>query len=116
MDQVGLALKIAKSKAAVQLSLIEALNEIAFTHYVRLQTSHLQTLLTALEDTYQFARKLNSSPSLKSQLTPPGFNDLLLRLEMYALATSLRVLFRMYAETSVDSEARKEYSHPLLIQ
>jgi hypothetical protein len=64
----GATRKIFKGKCAVQINLIETLNEIAFTHYINLSTPHLVTLLDSLQQCYSFAHTANNNPLILSKL------------------------------------------------
>jgi len=101
-------MKLVKGKCTVQLGLIEALNEIVFTHYSNLNTSHLETILGSLYSCYEFANVANNDSLLQSKLQKTGIQDLLLRQETMAIASYFRILFRMYAETVKDSERRSQ--------
>jgi len=103
-----------RSKCTVQLGLIEALNEIAFTHYLSLTTSHLSTLLDSLEKCYVFCRQVNHDPTVRIRIEKYGLVDLMLRKETTAVSCYLRVLFRMYGETQKDSITRNEIAESRL--
>lgn len=66
--------KAIKGKCTVQLGLIEAMNEIAFTHYPNLSTQHLITLVDSFEGCYHFYRDLNNNPLLKAKLAKAGMH------------------------------------------
>lgn len=129
-DPLLSTLRILKGKSTVRLGLIETLNEIAFTHYSALSTAHLTILLDSLEGCYQFSLITNSNTLLVNKIARTGLTslrnidinivwlgllDLLLRIEITAISCYLRVLFRMYAEKSKDSEQRIELAEGRLI-
>jgi hypothetical protein len=64
--------KTVRGKITVQLGLIESLNEIAFTHYSYLQTSHLVILLDTLESVHSFTAKATADSLLRSKLVKNG--------------------------------------------
>ncbi|PRP79080.1 brefeldin A-inhibited guanine nucleotide-exchange protein 2-like [Planoprotostelium fungivorum] len=103
-----------RSKCTVQLGLIEALNEIAFTHYLSLTTDHLSALLDSLEKCYAFCRQVNHDPTIRIRIEKYGLVDLMLRKETTAVSCYLRVLFRMYGETQKDSAKRNQLAEARL--
>lgn len=107
--------KVIKGKCTVQLNLVETLNEIVFTHYSSLATSHLLTLLDALLQSYSFATSANANILVRNSLQKTGILELLLRLETMSISCYFRVLFRMYAESTNDAEQRKAIAEERLI-
>jgi len=105
-----------KGQCMVQLGLIEALNEIAFTHYAHLNTDHLAVLLNSLDRCYEFSRQVNHNPNLRSSIEHAGLVDLLVRSETASASVYLRVLFRMYAELNNDPEKRTTLAEDRLIK
>jgi len=107
--------KALRSKCTVQLGLIEALNEIAFTHYLSLTTEHLSSLLDSLEKCYAFCILVNHDATIRLKTERLALVDLLLRKETTAVSCYLRVLFRMYGEKQKDSATRNQIAEPRLM-
>jgi brefeldin A-inhibited guanine nucleotide-exchange protein len=76
--------KAIKGKCTVQLGLVEAMNEIAFTHYPNLSTSHLKLLVESFENCFQFYHDVNNNPLWKTKLAKTGNNIIGLMPMMYA--------------------------------
>jgi len=115
-QKAGLDMKLIRGKSIVQLSLVEELNNIAFTHYSSLTTDHLVMLLDSLQSCYNFSRTSNNNTHLQKELIKSGLRDLLIRKETTTISCYLRVLFRMYGETLKDSENRIAVSEDRLIK
>lgn len=64
--------KIARGKCSVQLSLIEHINEITFTHYANLSTDHLVVILDSVCRSYQ----VSSDKDLLQIIKPSNPNAL----------------------------------------
>eukprot|EP01119_Soliformovum_irregulare_P013394 TRINITY_DN3553_c0_g1_i7.p1 TRINITY_DN3553_c0_g1~~TRINITY_DN3553_c0_g1_i7.p1 ORF type:complete len:1701 (-),score=587.09 TRINITY_DN3553_c0_g1_i7:49-5151(-) len=104
-----------KGKITVQLSLVETVNEVVFTHYSNLETSHLETLLDALKDSLSFSYTVTRNTTLHSKLQKTGLTELLQRLETQVMSSYLRILFRMYSETVDDADLRRQISESRVI-
>jgi len=108
-------MKVVRGHCTVQLGLIETVNEIVFTHYSSLSTSHLGKLLDSLEACYLFSSSTNNNAILQAKLQKTGMLELLLRQETMAISYYIRILFRMYAETVKDAEWRNQIAEDRLI-
>lgn len=93
--------KMLRAKCSVQLILVEVLSDITFTYYGNLATQHLVLLLDSLEKLYKFALIINENQFLRNKLGSSPLANLLLRQETTTLSCQLRMLFRMYSETSL---------------
>jgi len=90
-------------KCVLQLLLIETTHELLQNErvYKTIPPSELLRLMTALDESYRFARKFNADKDLRMALWKVGFmRDLpnLLRQESTSAATLVNVLLRMYSD------------------
>ena len=90
-------------KCVLQLLLIETTHELLQNErvYKTIPPSELLRLMTALDESYRFARKFNADKELRMALWKVGFmRDLpnLLRQESTSAATLVNVLLRMYSD------------------
>ncbi|KAI5480603.1 sec7 guanine nucleotide exchange factor [Pseudohyphozyma bogoriensis] len=94
-------------KCVLQLLLIETTHELLQNEgvYTTIPASELLKLMSALDESYRFARKFNADKDLRMALWKVGFmRDLpnLLRQESTSAATLVNVLLRMYNDTDPD--------------
>ncbi|GAA5940878.1 Arf family guanine nucleotide exchange factor SEC7 [Sporobolomyces koalae] len=95
-------------KCVLQLLLIETTHELLQNEgvYTTIPPSELLRLMSALDDSYRFARKFNADKDLRMALWKVGFmRDLpnLLRQESTSAATLVNVLLRMYGDTQPEA-------------
>ncbi|BGP16437.1 hypothetical protein JCM10213_004007 [Rhodosporidiobolus nylandii] len=91
-------------KCVLQLLLIETTHELLQNEgvYTTIPPAELLRLMSALDESYRFARKFNADKDLRMALWKVGFmRDLpnLLRQESTSAATLVNVLLRMYNDT-----------------
>ncbi|GAA5850525.1 hypothetical protein JCM8547_001904 [Rhodosporidiobolus lusitaniae] len=92
-------------KCVLQLLLIETTHELLQNQgvYTTIPPAELLRLMSALDESYRFARKFNADKELRMALWKVGFmRDLpnLLRQESTSAATLVNVLLRMYTDTA----------------
>eukprot|EP01114_Cavostelium_apophysatum_P013913 TRINITY_DN3475_c0_g1_i1.p1 TRINITY_DN3475_c0_g1~~TRINITY_DN3475_c0_g1_i1.p1 ORF type:complete len:1736 (+),score=542.67 TRINITY_DN3475_c0_g1_i1:271-5478(+) len=106
-----IALKLIRGKCTVQLGLIEAVNEILNAYYSQFSTAQLVVLLESLQTCYLVTEKdlLHIRPVNTDLL------DLFLREETTAISCLLRVLVRMYAESSENEKDKIEVAEERFI-
>lgn len=68
--------RVIQGKCAVQLGLLEALKDITFQFYGSIETSHLVTLLDALEHNYSWTSATRTLPSMISTVARLGIGEL----------------------------------------
>ncbi|GAA5995532.1 hypothetical protein JCM11641_001060, partial [Rhodosporidiobolus odoratus] len=94
-------------KCVLQLLLIETTHELLQNEgvYTTIPPTELLRLMSALDESYRFARKFNADKDLRMALWKVGFmRDLpnLLRQESTSAATLVNVLLRMYNDTQAE--------------
>ncbi|SCZ88352.1 BZ3500_MvSof-1268-A1-R1_Chr2-1g04354 [Microbotryum saponariae] len=99
-------------KCVLQLLLIETTHELLQHErvYTTIPPAELLKLMSALDDSYRFARKFNADKPLRMALWKVGFmRDLpnLLRQESTSAATLVNVLLRMYNDSSTAEHVGK---------
>ncbi|GAA5875688.1 hypothetical protein JCM1840_003176 [Sporobolomyces johnsonii] len=99
-------------KCVLQLLLIETTHELLQNEgvYTTIPPSELLRLMSALDDSYRFARKFNADKDLRMALWKVGFmRDLpnLLRQESSSAATLVNVLLRMYGDTQPEAVQKR---------
>ncbi|SCV72092.1 BQ2448_4786 [Microbotryum intermedium] len=99
-------------KCVLQLLLIETTHELLQNErvYTTIPPAELLKLMSALDDSYRFARKFNADKPLRMALWKVGFmRDLpnLLRQESTSAATLVNVLLRMYNDSSTAEHVGK---------
>lgn len=107
--------------------------DIFASQYSHLATHHMVSLIDTLDVAYNFTYKINREQGLQSLLSKLSmyfntFNnymylpscsdlaDLLHKIELQAILTYLQLLFKLYSESTVDSENRKHQAEIRLIR
>ncbi|KAF2074690.1 hypothetical protein CYY_004004 [Polysphondylium violaceum] len=102
-----------QSKCSVQLQMVQAINDIAISHYEYLNTSQLLCLGDCLETTFTFCQHTLQDPRLSISL-----NKIVSTFEIIkktSITGYLNLLFILYSEQEVDVENRTTQSEFRLI-
>jgi len=102
-----------QSKCSVQLQMVQAINDIAISHYEYLNTSQLLCLGDCLETTFLFCQNSLQDPRLSNNL-----NKIVSTFEIIkktSITGYLNLLFILYSEQQVDVENRTTQSEYRLI-
>lgn len=99
-------------KCVLQLLLIETTHELLQNErvYKTIPPAELLRLMSALDESYRFARKFNADKELRMALWKVGFmRDLpnLLRQESTSAATLVNVLLRMYSDPQEEAVQKR---------
>lgn len=86
------------ARCAIHLLLIQAVNEIFFEHYAHMSMDNIESFLEAIMSGHRFAYSANNDVRLRSALGPTGVMTRIIRIEITALSSCLRVLFKLYSE------------------
>lgn len=94
-------------KCVLQLLLIETTHELLQNElvYTMIPPAELLRLMTALDESYRFAKRFNAEKEIRLALWKVGFMKQLpnlLRQESSSAATLVNVLLRMYADERID--------------
>jgi brefeldin A-inhibited guanine nucleotide-exchange protein len=86
------------ARCAVHLLLLQAVNEIFFEHYKHLSLENVESFLEAIMSGYRFAYSANNDVRLRTGLGPTGVMTRIIKIEVTAMGSCLRILFTLYAE------------------
>ncbi|EFA78598.1 armadillo-like helical domain-containing protein [Heterostelium album PN500] len=107
------ALKQIQSKCSVQLQMVQAINDIAFSHYEFLNSSQLLCLGDCLEISYQFCLSVFKDDKLHPLISRIG--TVLKILQQNTITGYLNLLIVLYTEQCIDATTRTLHSEHRLV-
>lgn len=100
------------ARCSIHLLLLQAVNEIFFEHYQHLSLANVESFLEAIISGYRFAYSANNDVRLRTGLGPTGVMTRIIKIEVTAMSSCLRILFTLYAEP--DGSEKREVSEKRL--
>lgn len=94
--------RLVRSHSVVQLLLIGSITEVATSHYDRLALPHVESLLTTLSYSQQFAAEANKNAALRRAAQTSGALRLFVKQEVDSCQGLLQLLLRLYSEGATD--------------
>ncbi|EGG22181.1 armadillo-like helical domain-containing protein [Cavenderia fasciculata] len=106
-------LKSIQSKCSVQLQMVQAINDVVFSHYEFLNTSQLLCLGDCLEISYHYCTGVYSDDKLSATISKIG--TVLKILQQNTITGYLNLLIVLYNENCIDVLSRTVHSEYRLI-
>eukprot|EP01102_Stenamoeba_stenopodia_P013643 TRINITY_DN4457_c0_g1_i1.p1 TRINITY_DN4457_c0_g1~~TRINITY_DN4457_c0_g1_i1.p1 ORF type:complete len:1012 (-),score=220.65 TRINITY_DN4457_c0_g1_i1:165-2924(-) len=115
VKNIGDHTKAYMGKSNIQLLLIQSIGDILFSNYSSLSTDHIVMLMSSLKIAYSFSHLANNTKEIwiSNAVLRTGLLPLIIKQEANSITNYLRVLFRLYGESS---EERVELAEPRILK